>query len=244
MKLELLFGKGERSKHSAKDASCSCHGGVMEDLEGVPTVALVGTPNVGKSVIFNHLTGRYVTVSNYPGTTVDISTGKAVIEGKEFGIIDTPGMYSLIAPITQEEEIAREIILGDDPDIVVHVVDAKNLERMLPLTLQLLEADKNVVLVLNLMDEARRYGVSIDTRKLSEMLGIPVIETVAVEGKNLHLLREAIVRYKKDRPRIKVVHDEEVEKEINLLVSRSGYTRLRQSLRSSTRTGSQKTTWL
>ena len=226
MKLELLFGKGERSKHSAKDASCSCHGGVMEDLEGVPTVALVGTPNVGKSVIFNHLTGRYVTVSNYPGTTVDISTGKAVIEGKEFGIIDTPGMYSLIAPITQEEEIAREIILGDDPDIVVHVVDAKNLERMLPLTLQLLEADKNVVLVLNLMDEARRYGVSIDTRKLSEMLGIPVIETVAVEGKNLHLLREAIVRYKKDRPRIKVVHDEKVEKEINLLVSRSGYTRL------------------
>ncbi|WP_218778005.1 ferrous iron transport protein B [Thermococcus litoralis] len=226
MKLKLRLHRERDSKGEARNTSCSCHGGVMEDLGDAPKIALVGNPNVGKSVIFNHLTGRYVTVSNYPGTTVDVSTGKATIGGREFGVIDTPGMYSLISPITQEEEIARDIVLNDNPDVVVHVVDAKNLERMLPLTLQLIEADKNVVLVLNLMDEAQRYGISIDVEKLAEVLGIPVVDTVAIEGRNLDRLREVIGNYRKRTPKVRVLHEEDIERELENLTSGHGYTRL------------------
>jgi len=129
-------------------------------------VAIVGSPNVGKSVLFNALTKRYVTVSNYPGTTVEVLRGKATIGGREFEIIDTPGMYSLM-PISEEERVARNILLNEKPEAVIHVIDAKNLERMLPLTLQLIEASLKTILVLNIMDEARREGVSIDIGMLT-----------------------------------------------------------------------------
>ncbi|MFN3422045.1 MAG: FeoB small GTPase domain-containing protein, partial [Armatimonadota bacterium] len=110
-------------------------------LEASPQkrVALVGSPNVGKSLIFNRLTGIYVTVSNYPGTTVEIFRGRTYIEGVLYEIIDTPGMYSLL-PSSEDERVARRLLMEERPDVVVHVVDAKNLERMLPLTLQLIEA--------------------------------------------------------------------------------------------------------
>jgi ferrous iron transport protein B len=96
-----------------------------------PTVLIVGNPNVGKSVLFHKLTGRYVTVSNYPGTTVEVARGTMRYRGREFTIIDSPGMYSL-TPITDEERVARRILLRGRPDLVLHVVDAKNLARMLP----------------------------------------------------------------------------------------------------------------
>src|SRR5690242_7273380 len=118
-------------------------------------VALVGNPNVGKSVLFNALTGAYVTVSNYPGTSVEVARGSAVIEGEQYEIIDTPEMYSIL-PITEEERVAREILLNESPDVVIHVLDARNLERMLAMTLQLIEAGLPVVLVVNIMDEAER----------------------------------------------------------------------------------------
>jgi ferrous iron transport protein B len=102
-------------------------------------VGIVGSPNVGKSVIFNNLTGAYVTVSNYPGTTVDVSRGRARIDDEEIEIVDTPGMYSLL-PITEEERVARVILLEEEPEVILHVVDSKNLERMLPLTIQFIEA--------------------------------------------------------------------------------------------------------
>src|SRR3989338_5151431 len=102
-------------------------------------IAIVGSPNVGKSLLFNRLTGVYVTVSNYPGTTVEVTRGKCRIGEDEFEVIDTPGMYSLL-PITEEERVARKILFDEKPDVVIHVMDAKNLERMLVFALQLIEA--------------------------------------------------------------------------------------------------------
>ncbi|MDI3522050.1 MAG: hypothetical protein PWP43_232, partial [Bacillota bacterium] len=129
-------------------------------------VALVGNPNVGKSVLFNRLTGIYVTVSNYPGTTVEVSRGKGRFGGEELEVIDTPGMYSLL-PITEEERVARRLLITESPSAVLHVVDARNLERMLPLTFQLIEAGQPLILVLNIMDEARRRGIHIDCTRLA-----------------------------------------------------------------------------
>ena len=108
-------------------------------------IILVGNPNVGKSVVFNTMTGSYTTVSNYPGTSVEVSRGQCEIAGEHYQVLDTPGMYSLL-PITEEERVARRILLEESPHVVVHVIDARNLERMLPMTLQLIEAGLPVVL--------------------------------------------------------------------------------------------------
>ena len=121
---------------------------VEENIRNSKKIFLVGSPNVGKSAIFNALTGSYVTVSNYPGTTVDISSGKMKI-GKhhQLNIIDTPGMYSL-KPITAEENVTRKLIVSEKPDCILHVVDAKNLDRMLPLTLQFIDTGLPVMFCL------------------------------------------------------------------------------------------------
>lgn len=154
-------------------------------------VALVGNPNVGKSVLFNALTGAYVTVSNYPGTSVEVSRGKAMICGVEWQVIDTPGMYSLHT-ITEEERVAREILLQERPDVVLHVLDARNLERMLPMTLQLIEAALPVVLVVNIMDESERMGLSFDLHLLQERLGIPVIGAATAKKRGIDEIRQAV----------------------------------------------------
>lgn len=158
-----------------------CHGEMQANTSGLPLIAIVGTPNVGKSVLFNALTGAYVTVSNYPGTTVEVSRGKGRLGSAQVGVVDTPGMYRLM-PLTDEERVARDILLVEKPDLVIHMTDAKNLERMLPMTLQLLEAGLPVILVANLMDEARRLGVQVDTQRLEVDLGIPVIGTALALG--------------------------------------------------------------
>jgi small GTP-binding protein len=119
-----------------------------------PKVVLVGNPNVGKSVLFNVLTGAYTTVSNYPGTSVEVSRGQCEIAGTSYEILDTPGMYSVM-PITEEERVARQILLNESPHAVVHVIDARNIERMLPMTLQLIEAGLPLILVVNILDEAQ-----------------------------------------------------------------------------------------
>lgn len=172
-------------------------------------LVLVGNPNVGKSLLFNKLTGSYVTVSNYPGTTVSIDSGKCNISGENYEIIDSPGMYSL-SSITEEERISKLILLEDEPDILLHVVDAKNMERMLPLTLQLIEAKLPVVLVLNMMDEAENAGIKIDASQLEEKLGIPVATTAATTGQGIGELNRKISQYKlKDGFNIK--YDEKIE---------------------------------
>lgn len=171
----------------------SCCGQTCDTVaNGLKKVAIVGNPNVGKSVLFNYLTKHYVTVSNYPGTSVEVSRGTAKIEGEEIEVIDTPGIYSL-SPITEEERVARRILLDEDLYLVVHVIDAKNLERMLPFTLQLLEARLPVILVLNMMDEARNTGVDIDMPLLEKELGIPVLGTVSTTGEGVDILKRRMI---------------------------------------------------
>jgi ferrous iron transport protein B len=157
-------------------------------------VAIVGSPNVGKSVVFNSLTGAYVTVSNYPGTTVNVSRGKAKLDGEEIEVVDTPGMYSLL-PMTEEERVARLILLAEKPEVILHVVDTKNLERMLPLTLQFIEAGFPVILDLNMMDETEAAGIEVDVKKLEKELGIPVVATVATTGEGMEALRKKLAEY-------------------------------------------------
>lgn len=157
-------------------------------------IAIVGSPNVGKSVLFNNLTGSYATVSNYPGTTVEVSRGRAKIGDEEFEIIDTPGMYSLLS-ITEEERVARSILLNETPILTLHVIDAKNLERMLPLTLQLREAEISVILVLNIMDEAEKLGIKIDMVRLEKELNIPVVAAISTTGAGMDVLKGKIEEY-------------------------------------------------
>jgi len=171
-----------------------CHGGGGTHVEGLKKLVLVGSPNVGKSVLFNNLTGSYVAVSNYPGTTVHVSRGRGKIGREEFEVIDTPGMFSL-RPITEEERVARLILLKEHPEAVIHVTDARNLERMLPLTLQLIEAELPAILDLNMMDEAERIGLKINTERLEEELGIPVVATVSTIGKGVDLLKRRVEEY-------------------------------------------------
>ena len=154
-------------------------------------VALVGNPNVGKSVLFNALTGSYVTVSNYPGTSVEVSRGNATIANETWQVIDTPGMYA-VHTITEEERVAREILLNEKPDVVLHVLDARNLERMLAMTIQLIEAGLPVVLVVNIMDEAERMGLSFDLSLLQQRLGIPVIAAATARKRGIEEIKTAI----------------------------------------------------
>lgn len=154
-------------------------------------VTIVGNPNVGKSVLFNRLTGSYVVVSNYPGTTVEVSRARASFGGVPFEVVDTPGMYSL-RPLSDEERVGRAILLHEPSEIVVHVMDAKNLGRMLPFTLQLLEAGLEVVPVVNMLDEAERLGLKVDLAELSRGLGRGVVGTVALSGRGIPELRRSI----------------------------------------------------
>ncbi len=175
-------------------------------------VVLVGSPNVGKSAIFNYLTGSYVAVSNYPGTTVDISIGRLKCGKKHFEVIDTPGMYSLI-PITDEEKVTRMLLTTQVPEVVIHVIDAKNIRRMLTMTLQLIAAGLPVILDLNIMDEAQDRGMLIDLKLLGELLGIPVIATCAAKKIGLDNLKQAIANHKRAIPKV-ITLQEEIEQTV------------------------------
>ena len=155
-------------------------------------IALVGNPNVGKSVIFGRLTGRYVTVSNYPGTTVTITRGRATVGAEVCDIVDTPGVNALEGPLSEDEKVTRDLLQGGGAEVVVQVADARNLRRALMLTSQLAEFKLPMILVLNMIDEARARGVDVDIAGLSAHLGIPVIEAVAPEGRGLAELRDAL----------------------------------------------------
>lgn len=176
-------------------AQAHCHGpNPSVDLPQQATkVVLVGNPNVGKSAVFHALTGIYVEVSNYPGTTVDVSSGRM----GDLGIYDTPGVYG-VSSFNEEERVARAMIL--EADIVVNVVDAAHLNRDLFLTLQIIDMGFPVVVALNLMDEARVNGLAIDVERLSAELGVEVIPTVAVRGEGIAELKAAIKRARRGRP--------------------------------------------
>jgi ferrous iron transport protein B len=155
------------------------------------TLLLVGNPNVGKSVLFSRLTGRFVVISNYPGTTVDITKGNAFIAGENVTVLDTPGVNEL-APRTEDARVTCEV-MRDHPDAtVVQVADARNLRRALLLTMQLAALRRPMILVLNMMDELERCGAEIDVAKLSEILGIPVITAVATEGRGIESIARTV----------------------------------------------------
>ena len=159
-----------------------------------PDLIIVGNPNVGKSVLFNKLTGSYATVSNYPGTTVELTKGIGRFNSHRFEVADTPGAYSLL-PITEEERVTRAVLLEEKPKIILHVIDAKNLERMLCLTLQLIEAALPTILVLNMLDELENIGKRINIERLESTLHIPVVGVVATTGKGIDVLKDRIVGY-------------------------------------------------
>jgi ferrous iron transport protein B len=160
-------------------------------------VALAGNPNTGKSTVFNALTGLRQHTGNWPGKTVVRAEGVFAYEGERVKVVDLPGTYSLQAGST-DEEVARDFLLFGRPDVTVVVVDATRLERNLNLVLQILEITHRVVVCLNLMDEARRHGIAIDTKKLENRLGIPVVPTVAREKRGIPDLLAAIHRVAKD----------------------------------------------
>ncbi len=163
------------------------------------TIVLVGSPNVGKSVLWNNLTGAYVTVSNYPGTTVEIARGICQVGGFRYEVIDSPGMYSMI-PLSEEERVARNILIEARPEVVLHVINASNIERMLLLTFQLIEAGLPLIVVLNMMDEAEAQGLQFDVPALERELGVPVVATVSTTGEGLDELRRRIAEGKLDAP--------------------------------------------
>src|SRR3989338_623357 len=141
---------------------------------------LVGNPNVGKSVIFGALTGRYVTVSNYPGTTVGVTRGSTSIGGRKYVVMDTPGVNSLV-PMSEDERVTRDILLNERTDSVIQVADTKNMRRSLLISLQLAEIGIPFSLALNMIDEARSKGWNVDTDRLSKLFGIDVIPTIATQ---------------------------------------------------------------
>ena len=162
-------------------------------------IALVGNPNVGKSVIFGRLTGRYVTVSNYPGTTVTVTRGRATVGAEVCDIVDTPGVNAIEGALSEDEKVTRDLIKGGGAELIVQVADARNLRRALMLTSQLADVGLPMILVLNMIDEARARSVDIDAAGLAEALGIPVIEAVAPEGRGLAELREALTKASRAR---------------------------------------------
>ncbi|MGQ9483129.1 FeoB small GTPase domain-containing protein [Chloroflexus sp.] len=155
------------------------------------TIALAGNPNVGKSTIFNALTGLSQHVGNWPGKTVERKEGRVVLNGMQVTIVDLPGAYSLAAR-SLEEEIARDFIVRERPALIINVLDAANLERNLYLTVQLLETGANLLLALNMTDIAATRGIKLDTDVLAGFLKVPVVSLIASRGEGLAALKSAM----------------------------------------------------
>ncbi|WP_070000858.1 ferrous iron transport protein B [Cellulosilyticum sp. I15G10I2] len=179
-------------------------------------IALAGNPNTGKSTVFNSLTGLNQHTGNWPGKTVANAQGKYTYKDEKYILVDLPGTYSLLAS-SVEEQVARDFILFGNPHATVVVVDATCLERNLNLVLQILEITDKVVVCVNLLDEANRKKINIDLKKLSELLGVPVVGTTARNGKGLNELKESIqqvVRGELKTTPIKIKYDMLLEKVI------------------------------
>ncbi len=176
-------------------------------------IALAGNPNVGKSVIFNQLTGLSQTIGNWPGKTVEKMEGHLDFRGYHFNIIDLPGIYSL-STFSIEEIVSREFIISEDVDLIINVIDATNLERNLFFTFQLLELKVPMILALNQMDILHKRNVDLDFNKLEKIFKIPVLPVVAVHGVGVHeLLEEAIEMVMNRHPHLHYHTSEEKEKE-------------------------------
>ena len=182
------------------------------------TIALAGNANVGKSVLFNQLTGSSQIIGNWPGKTVEKAEGTLTFEGQRITVIDLPGIYSF-STFGMEELVSREYIASENPDVVINVVDAGVLERNLFFTMQLIEMDVPLVVCLNQVDEAKRKGITINRKKLEQLLGVPVVPTVAIRGEGLYELTKTAVNVAHDKLNHKshLRYGDEIEQRINKL---------------------------
>jgi ferrous iron transport protein B len=199
---------------------------VTADEKREYVVALAGNANVGKSATFNQLTGVDQDIGNWPGKTIERAEGRLLYRGQRIRVIDLPGIYSITA-LSTEEQISREFIAHDHPDVVVNIVDGSALERNLFFTLQLAELESPLILAVNQMDLAVQKGIHIDTGKLAGLLGVPVIPTVAIQGKGIAELSDAIVSAVWVRPKPHTIRygrevEDRIEKIMELLPAGAG----------------------
>jgi ferrous iron transport protein B len=171
---------------------------MVQNSRGLPlarnlTFALAGNANVGKSVVFNHLTGSSQIIGNWPGKTVEKAQGILNFEGRKVVVVDLPGIYSF-STFSMEEIVSREYIAFEHPDVVINVIDASVLERNLFFTVQLLEMEAPLVVCLNQVDVAKQKGVTIDVKRLEQALGVPVVSTVAIRGEGIYELAKTAVK--------------------------------------------------
>ncbi|MBC7195430.1 MAG: ferrous iron transporter B, partial [Caldisericia bacterium] len=183
-------------------------------------IALAGNANVGKSVIFNQLTGSHQIIGNWPGKTIERKEGYLIYKGYRIKIVDLPGIYSF-STYSEEEIISRNFIVEEKPDFVINVVDALHLERNLFFTLQLFELETNVIIALNQVDLLEKSEFKIDVKKLEEILDVPVIPTVAIEGKGIEKVIEKCIEIYENKKIItpfKFKYGKEVEERIEKLI--------------------------
>lgn len=191
-------------------------------MKNTYTVALAGNPNVGKSTIFNSLTGMHQHTGNWTGKTVANATGEAIINDKEFTFVDIPGTYSIMSN-SEEEEIARDYICFGKPDATVIVVDSTCLERNLNLVYQIMEITDNIIVCVNLLDEAKKKKIKIDLKKLEDLLGVPVVGTIAREKQTLENLKNTIYKVCEGeiKPHTKtVIYEQEIEENLEKIVEK------------------------
>lgn len=194
----------------------SCHVTTQHFGNADLTIALAGNPNVGKSSLFNRLTGASVETANYPGKTVALNFGVTYYDGKRIGVVDLPGTYALGA-LSEDQWVARQAVLEDPPDAIVAIADATNLARNLYLVLQYLDLGLPTVVAVNLIDEATRAGIEIDTAKLSKALGVPVVPTVATQGKGINTLIQSVAELSRAHATALPIYDSEIEIAISTL---------------------------
>lgn len=182
-------------------------------------IALAGNPNCGKTTMFNALTGANQYVGNWPGVTVEKKTGKLKdASGEEVNVTDLPGVYSL-SPYTLEEVVTRDFILKENPDVIVDLVDATNIERNLYLTTQLIETGIPVVIALNMCDLLKKNGINIDVKALSKKLGCPIIETSALKKTGLKEVIAEAIKVAKDHAAgtVSAIFEDSVEDKVSAI---------------------------
>ena len=186
-------------------------------------IALIGQPNCGKSTIFNYFSGYKAAVSNFPGTTVKYTVSQVVFEGEELTCVDLPGVYSLTSTDHAELE-SRNYLLTGESEVIINVIDASLLGRSLELTLELMSLERPLVVALNMMDEAARKGIDIDAARLSELLGVPVVPTIAAAGRGLSkLLRAALSAGRAGVRPVQTLFSRDIEEEVDALADQLDY---------------------